>query len=68
MSNTFLPWSQKLSIVVAESEMSVLDLTTEYRKLSGELQQRLNAQVAAIGVQFSDILIENISCPTRLKN
>ncbi len=53
--------TEDFSIVVGESEMSVLDLATEHRKLSGKLQQRLNAQAAAIGVQFSDILIENIS-------
>ena len=47
--------------------MSVLDLATEYRKLSGELQQRPNAQAAAIGVQFSDILIENISLPDEVE-
>lgn len=40
--------TEAFSTVVAESEMSVLDLATEYRKLSGELQQRLNAQAAAM--------------------
>ena len=59
--------TEAFSIVVAESEMSVLDLATEYRKLSGELQQRLNAQAAAMGVQFSDILIENISLPDEVE-
>ncbi len=47
--------------------MSVLDLAAEYRKLSSELQQTLNAQTAAIGVQFSDILIENISLPDEVE-
>jgi membrane protease subunit (stomatin/prohibitin family) len=59
--------TEAFSIVVGESEMSVLDLATEYRKLSGEIQQRLNAQTAAIGVQFSDILIENISLPDEVE-
>ena len=59
--------TEDFSIVVGESELSVLDLATEYRKLSGELQQRLNAQAAAIGVQFSDILIENISLPDEIE-
>ena len=59
--------TEAFSIVVAESEMSVLDLATEYRKLSGELQQRLNAQAATMGVQFSDILIENISLPDEVE-
>ena len=59
--------TEAFSIVVAESEMSVLDLATEYRKLSGELQQRLNAQAATMGVQFSDVLIENISLPDEVE-
>ena len=59
--------TEAFSIAVGESEMSVLDLATEYRKLSSELQQRLNAQTAAIGVQFSDILIENISLPDEVE-
>ena len=59
--------TEDFSIVVGESELSVLDLATEYRKLSGELQQWLNAQAAAIGVQFSDILIENISLPDEIE-
>lgn len=59
--------TEAFSIVVGESQMSVLDLATEYRKLSGELQQRLNEQTAEIGVQFSDILIENISLPDEVE-
>ena len=59
--------TEAFSIVVSESEMSVLDLATEYRKLSGEIQQRLNAQTAAIGVQFSDIFIENVSLPDEVE-
>lgn len=47
--------------------MSVLDLATEYRKFSDEIQQRLNAQTASIGVQFSDILIESISLPDEVE-
>lgn len=59
--------TEAFSVVVAETEMSVLDLATEYRKLSGELQDRLNAQTAEIGVQFSDVIIENISLPDEVE-
>lgn len=59
--------TEAFSVVVSESEMSVLDLATEYRKLSSEMQQRLNAQVESIGVQFSDIFIENISLPDEVE-
>lgn len=59
--------TEAFSIAVGESEMSVLDLATEYRKLADEIQQRLNAQTEKIGVQFSDILIENISLPDEVE-
>ncbi len=59
--------TEAFSIVIGESEMSVLDLAAEYRKLSGKLQQKLNEQAAAIGVQFSDVLIENISLPDEVE-
>ena len=59
--------TETFSVAVGESEMSVLDLATEYRKLSSELQQRLNAQATAMGVQFSDIIIENISLPDEVE-
>ncbi len=59
--------TETFSIVVGESEISVLDLVTEYQKLSSEIQQRLNAQAEAIGIQFSDILIENISLPEEVE-
>lgn len=59
--------TEAFSVAVGESEMSVLDLATEYRKLSTEIQQSLNAQTEAIGVRFSDIFIENISLPDEVE-
>lgn len=59
--------TETFSIVVGESDMSVLDIATEYRKLSSELQQRLNEQAEEIGIQFSDIIIENISLPDEVE-
>ncbi len=59
--------TEAFSITVGESELSVLDLATEYRTLSDGIQQRLNAQAASIGVQFSDLLIEAISLPDEVE-
>lgn len=59
--------TEAFSTTVGESRMPVLDLATEYRKLSEEMQQRLNEKAAAIGVVFSDVLIENISLPDEVE-
>lgn len=59
--------AEAFAVVAGESQMSVLDLAAEYRKLSSEIQQRLNEQAAAIGVQFSDILVENVSLPDEVE-
>ena len=47
--------------------MPVLDLVAEYRNLSSAIQEKLNTQVSAIGVQFSDVLIENIALPEEVE-
>lgn len=59
--------TEAFSVTVGESQMAVLDLVTEYRNLSTAIQEKLNEQVAAIGVQFSNILIENITLPEEVE-
>ena len=59
--------TETFSITVGESDISALDLSTEYRKISHEIQQRLNVRAEAIGVEFSDVLIENISLPDEVE-
>ena len=58
--------TEAFAVTVGESTMSVLDLVAEYRNLSSAIQEKLNTQVSAIGVQFSDVLIENIAQATIL--
>ena len=59
--------TEAFSTTVGGTEMSVLDLATEYRKLTVTIQEKLNEQIKNIGVQFSDILIENISLPDEVE-
>lgn len=59
--------TEAFSTTVGESSMSVLDLAAEYRKFSTKIQEKLNAQTSTIGVQFSDILIENVSLPDEVE-
>lgn len=59
--------TEAFSTTVGESSMSVLDLAAEYRKFSVVIQEKLNLQISTIGVQFSDILIENVSLPEEVE-
>lgn len=59
--------SQAFSTVVGESSLSVLDLAVEYQKLSTLIQEKINTQAEPLGVQFSEILIENISLPDEVE-
>ena len=59
--------TEAFAVTVGESQMAVLDLVAEYRNLSTAIQEKLNEQAAAIGVQFRDILIENITLPEEVE-
>ena len=55
------------SVVLGECEMSVLDIATEYRKLSETIQQRVNERAEASGIEFSDVIVENVSLPDEVE-
>ena len=59
--------TEMFSTVVGESPMSVLDLAAGYLALSASMQEKLNEQIKMIGIQFSDVVIENISLPENVE-
>lgn len=59
--------TEAFAVAVGESQLSVLDLASEYRTIAALMQERLNEQTKAIGVQFSDILVENVSLPDEVE-
>lgn len=59
--------TETFSVVLGECQMTVLDLATEYRKLSTAIQQQLNESTEMIGIEFSDVIIENISLPDEVE-
>lgn len=59
--------TEAFAVTVGEAKMPVLDLVTEYRALSNIIQAKLNEQASAIGVQFSDVVIENIALPEEVE-
>lgn len=59
--------TEAFSRSIGESTMSVLDLAAEYRVLSKDIQEKLNELAKSIGVEFSDIIVENISLPDEVE-
>ena len=57
--------TEAFATAVGESTSSVLDLSADYRKLSATIQA--NSQTQMIGVQFSKVMIENISLPDEVE-
>ena len=59
--------TEAFATTIGESELSVLDLATEYRKFSVIMQNKLNEKIEQIGIQFSDVLIESVSLPDEVE-
>lgn len=59
--------TETFSTVVGETKMSVLDLASDYQTLAQEMQAKLNEQTKTIGIQFSNVLVENISLPENVE-
>ncbi len=59
--------TEAFATTIGETSMSVLDLAAEYRTLSTAIQEKLNKQTEIIGVQFSDIFVENLSLPDEVE-
>lgn len=59
--------TEAFSVAVGEAKMSVLDIAAEYRKLSVVMQNNLNELTQKIGIQFSEILVENVSLPEEVE-
>lgn len=53
--------------IVGQIELSILDLSAMYRELSINMQEKINEQMTSIGVQFDNVVIENISLPEEVE-
>ena len=59
--------TEAFTTAIGETAAPVLELAAEYRTLSGAMQEKLNVQTEAIGIRFSDVIIENISLPAEVE-
>lgn len=59
--------SEAVSVALAECNLPVIDLAIKYRELSTSIQELVNEKAKSIGIEFSNVNIENISLPDEVE-
>lgn len=59
--------TESFATVIGETKMAVMDLASQYKILSNDVQDRCNKMAEQYGIEFSDILIENLSLPDEVE-
>ena len=59
--------TESFAIAIAESNISALDLATQYSSFSSEVKSRVNEKTISLGIEISEVLIENISLPDEVE-
>lgn len=58
---------ESFNTVIGEINMPVIDLAVQYSKLSKLIQLKANIKSEKIGIEFSDVNLENISLPENVE-
>lgn len=58
---------EAFSVVIGELNIPVLDLAKNYREIGGKVQEKVNEKAKDIGIEFSNVIIENISLPEEVE-
>lgn len=58
---------ESFSVILGELEVPIIDLATQYSKLSDLVQLKANAKAKEIGIKFSNVNVENISLPENVE-
>ena len=63
--NSFV--GESVAMVLANSNIPVLDLAADYRNLAGLLGEKVNEKAAALGILIQEAVIENIGLPENVE-
>lgn len=58
---------ESFSVVLGEVDVPIIDLAMQYSKLSDLIQLKANIKAKEIGIEFSNVNIENISLPENVE-
>lgn len=59
--------NEAVAVVVAESKVPVIDLAQKYRELGQQISQSVEERANSLGLEFSNIIVENISLPEEVE-
>ena len=59
--------TESFAISIADSNISALELATQYSSFSSEVKSRVNEKTISLGIEISEVLIENISLPDEVE-
>lgn len=58
---------ETFSIVISNLNIPIIELATKYREIGNEVQNKINEKSREIGIEFCNIVIENISLPEEVE-
>lgn len=59
--------TEAFNVVLGEVNIPIIDLSTQYTKMSNLIQLKANIKAKDIGIEFSNVQIENISLPENVE-
>ena len=59
--------TEAFSVILGELNIPIIDLSTQYIKLAKLIQLKANIKAKDIGIEFSNVVIENISLPSSVE-
>lgn len=59
--------AEAFGVVIPSVERSVLDLSAHYKEIAGQLQAYVNQEANSIGIEFRNVIVENISLPNEVE-
>lgn len=58
---------ESFSVILGEINVPIIDLTMQYSKLSNLIQLKANIKAKEMGIEFSNVNVENISLPENVE-
>lgn len=59
--------TEAFASTVGNTNLSVMDLATQYRNFSADVQQKVNELATPLGIEFTEVLIESVNLPEEVE-
>lgn len=58
---------EQFSVSIGNSDTPIIDIISNYKKIAAEIAEELNNRAIAVGIEFTDVIVENISLPEEVE-